>query len=108
MRKALLSLFVVGALAVPAYAQALQQGENQGIMQAYLAWSRTMEGFARDVGPDEAAQRRAQFVVSLLTEASAPTNTLVGNPAALKAALDSRGQSLANGLRNLLDGLADQ
>ena len=75
-------------------------------MQTYLAWSRTMEGFARDIGPDRAAQRRAQFVMSLLTEASAPTNTLPGNPAALKAALESGGQSLANGLRNLLNDLA--
>jgi len=75
-------------------------------MQAYLAWSRSMEGFARDIGPDEAAQRRAQFVMSLLTEATAPTNTLLGNPAALKAALESGGQSLANGLCNLLNDLA--
>jgi polyhydroxyalkanoate synthase subunit PhaC len=75
-------------------------------MQTYLAWSRTMEGFARDIGSDRAAQRRAQFVMSLLTEASAPTNTLLGNPAALKAALESGGQSLANGLRNLLNDLA--
>jgi polyhydroxyalkanoate synthase subunit PhaC len=74
-------------------------------MQAYLAWSRTMEGFARDIGPDVAAQRRAQFVMSLLTEASAPTNTLLGNPAALKAALETGGQSLANGLSNLLNDL---
>ena len=75
-------------------------------MQAYLAWSRAMEGFARDIEPDRAAQRRAQFVMSLLTEASAPTNTLLGNPAALKAALESGGQSLANGLCNLLNDLA--
>jgi polyhydroxyalkanoate synthase len=75
-------------------------------MQAYLGWTRTMEGFARDIGPDEAAQRRAQFVMSLLTEATAPTNTLPGNPAALKAALESGGQSLANGLCNLLNDLA--
>jgi polyhydroxyalkanoate synthase subunit PhaC len=74
-------------------------------MQTYLAWSRTMEGFARDIGPDRAAQRRAQFVMSLLTEASAPTNTLPGNPAALKAALESGGLSLANGLCNLLNDL---
>ena len=75
-------------------------------MQVYLAWSRTIEGFARDIGPDEAARRRAQFVMSLLTDASAPTNTLVGNPVALKAALNSGGQSLANGLYNLLNDLA--
>jgi polyhydroxyalkanoate synthase len=75
-------------------------------MQAYLGRTRTMEGFAQDIGPDEAAQRRAQFVMSLLTEASPPTNTLLGNPAALKAALESGGQSLANGLCNLLNDLA--
>jgi polyhydroxyalkanoate synthase len=70
-------------------------------MQAYLAWVQAMQGFARDVGKDEKAQRRAQFVATLLTEACAPTNTLLGNPAALKMALETSGQSLANGLRNL-------
>ena len=75
-------------------------------MQSYLSWTRAMQGFARDIGQDEIAQRRAQFVVSLLTEACAPTNTLLGNPAALKTALETGGRSLANGLRNLLHDLA--
>lgn len=39
MRKTLLSLFVVGALAVPAYAQAPQQGEKSG----YIATNYTAE-----------------------------------------------------------------
>jgi polyhydroxyalkanoate synthase len=43
---------------------------------------------------------RARFAVSALTSALAPTNTLPGNPAALKHAVHTRGASLASGLRN--------
>ncbi len=75
-------------------------------MQAYLAWARALDGFVRDVSSDETARRRAQYVVSLLTEAVAPTNTIVGNPASLKVALETGGQSLVKGLQNLMSDLA--
>jgi polyhydroxyalkanoate synthase len=42
---------------------------------------------------------RARFAVTLLTSALSPTNTLPGNPAALKRAFDTGGRSLARGLR---------
>src|ERR1700730_3143601 len=45
------------------------------------------------------------FFVTLLTEALAPTNTLGGNPAALKRAFETGGASLTAGLRNFLDDL---
>jgi poly(3-hydroxyalkanoate) synthetase len=44
-------------------------------------------------------------VVSLLTDALAPTNTLLGNPAALKRVIDSGGASLLEGFKNLLADL---
>jgi polyhydroxyalkanoate synthase len=49
---------------------------------------------------------RARFVAALLTEALAPTNFLLGNPAALKRAVETGGGSLIRGLRNLLDDIA--
>ncbi len=42
----------------------------------------------------------ARFAVSLLTEAVAPTNTLVGNPSALAKAIETRGRSLFAGVRH--------
>jgi hypothetical protein len=45
---------------------------------------------------------RTRFVADVLTSALAPTNVLVGNPAALKKAFDTAGLSLLRGTRNLL------
>jgi polyhydroxyalkanoate synthase len=42
---------------------------------------------------------RARFAVGVLTAALAPTNTLPGNPAALKRAFDTGGASVVRGLR---------
>ncbi|WP_409329693.1 PHA/PHB synthase family protein [Trujillonella humicola] len=42
---------------------------------------------------------RARFAVGILTSALAPTNTLPGNPAALKRAFDTAGASLVRGAR---------
>ncbi len=42
---------------------------------------------------------RARFAVGALTSALAPTNTLPGNPAALKRAFDTAGASLVRGAR---------
>src|SRR4051812_23829200 len=44
---------------------------------------------------------RARFAVNALTSALAPTNTPLGNPAALKRAFDTAGASVLRGLKNL-------
>jgi polyhydroxyalkanoate synthase subunit PhaC len=74
-------------------------------MQGYLAWSSAIDRFIGDIGLDNMAEQRARFVMSLLTDAVAPTNTLLGNPAAIKTAIDTGGKSLVDGLRNLLSDL---
>ena len=51
-------------------------------------------------GPRRQEPRRALFALSLVTEAAAPTNTLLGNPSALGKAWQTRGQSLVAGLRH--------
>jgi polyhydroxyalkanoate synthase subunit PhaC len=71
-------------------------------MQGYLAWRHNLHGLVDTIGLPAANTARAHFVVSLLTEAVAPTNFLLGNPAALKKALETGGASLGRGLMNLL------
>jgi polyhydroxyalkanoate synthase len=71
-------------------------------MQSYLAWGNALTSFVEKSGLDSLTKRRAQFVVSLLTDALSPTNTLLGNPAALKRVIDSGGGSLLEGIKNLL------
>jgi polyhydroxyalkanoate synthase len=74
-------------------------------LQGYLAWGSSLSSFVEKSGLDNLAKQRAQFVVSLLTDALAPTNTLLGNPAALKRVIDSGGASLLEGVKNLLADL---
>jgi polyhydroxyalkanoate synthase len=74
-------------------------------LQGYLAWGNALNSFVEKSGLDSLTKRRAQFVVSLLTDALSPTNTLLGNPAALKRVIDSGGASLLEGLKNLLSDL---
>jgi polyhydroxyalkanoate synthase len=72
------------------------------LMQAYLVERRALLRLVDDVDLDHMSRARARFALSLLTEAAAPTNTLLGNPAALARAWQTRGHSLLAGTRNLL------
>jgi hypothetical protein len=74
-------------------------------LQGYLAWGNALTGFVDRSALDAKTKERANFVVSLLTDALAPTNTLLGNPAALKRIVDSGGTSLVAGLQNMLADL---
>lgn len=74
-------------------------------LQGYVAWGKALTGFVDRSALDEKTKERANFVVSLLTDALAPTNTLLGNPAALKKIIDSGGASLVAGLQNMLADL---
>jgi polyhydroxyalkanoate synthase len=71
--------------------------------QGYLAAGRSLSRLVDDLessGRDWHEIERARFAVNLLTSALAPTNTLPGNPAALKRAFDTTGRSLAAGAGN--------
>jgi polyhydroxyalkanoate synthase len=80
------------------------------LMQAYLAWRSAMHdlvGLSTEAiaGEDWKLPAQERFAVTLLTEALAPTNTLLGNPAALKRAFDTAGRSLVEGFRNYVNDL---
>jgi polyhydroxyalkanoate synthase len=75
-------------------------------LQAYLAWAQALDEVVRELGFDERGTERARFAMSLLIDACAPTNLPWANPAALRAAAASRGDSLMRGCRNLLHDLA--
>ena len=73
--------------------------------QGYLAWRRSVLDLVDDLSLDEKSRLRSRFVAGLLTEAAAPTNSLLGNPAALGEAVRTRGRSLLNGSRHYLHDL---
>lgn len=77
------------------------------VMQSYLAWRSALHdlvglGTETAAGEDWKLPAQERFAITLLTEALAPTNTMVGNPAALKRAFDTAGRSVFEGFRNFL------
>jgi polyhydroxyalkanoate synthase subunit PhaC len=82
----------------------------RSLMQVYLAWRSSLHdlvGLKTETiaGEDWKLSAQERFAVTLLTEALAPTNTLFGNPGALKRAFDTAGRSLFDGLRHYVDDL---
>jgi polyhydroxyalkanoate synthase len=71
------------------------------LLQAYLVQRDALFRLVDEVGLDPKSRERARLALSLVTEAAAPTNTLLGNPTALGKAWQTRGQSLVAGLRHL-------
>jgi polyhydroxyalkanoate synthase subunit PhaC len=77
----------------------------RSLAQSYLAWGNALYRFLDDAKIDKRDAERARFVVSLLVDAMAPTNSLAGNPAALKKLIDTGGASLVRGLENFVGDL---
>lgn len=77
------------------------------LAQNYLAWSGALHRFVDDARMDKLDTERSRFIVSLFVDAMAPTNTMAGNPAAVKKFVDSGGASLLRGMENLAGDLAN-
>lgn len=69
-------------------------------VQYYLAVQKTTQEWIDDLEFDEMERNRATFVSGMILDALSPTNTLAGNPSAIKRAIDSGGLSLMKGLKN--------
>ncbi|MBV9278794.1 MAG: alpha/beta fold hydrolase [Chloroflexi bacterium] len=76
-------------------------------LQTYLAWGKSLQQFVAGLDLPEKDEQRAEFVASLITDAAAPTNSWLGNPAAIKTFLDTGGTSAARGLMHLVRDLAE-
>jgi polyhydroxyalkanoate synthase len=76
--------------------------------QAYVVWSAGVERLASTprLKADWRRESRARSAAAKLVDAAAPTNTLIGNPAALKRAFDTGGLSLMRGWRNAVRDIA--
>jgi len=77
------------------------------LAQCYLAWGGALNRFVDDAKMEKRDAERVRFVTSLFIDAMAPTNSLAGNPAALKKFIDTGGSSLAHGLQNFVHDLVN-
>jgi polyhydroxyalkanoate synthase subunit PhaC len=78
----------------------------RALAQCYLAWGGALNRFVDEAKMDKRDAERARFVVSLLVDAMSPTNSLAGNPTALKKLVDTGGASLVHGVENFVGDLA--
>jgi polyhydroxyalkanoate synthase len=79
-----------------------QSNAYRTLAQCYLAWGSALNRFVDEAKMEKRDTERVRFVTSLLIDAMAPTNSLAGNPAALKKFIDTGGASLAQGLENFV------
>jgi len=75
------------------------------LMQSYLALQESLSEWSQDDSFSEDEKSKAKFLFSMLTDTIAPTNTLMGNPAALKEMMNTRGTSLFKGFNHFIDDL---
>lgn len=83
-----------------------ESGFYKNLLQGYMAWSSSLQNYAAKAGLDPKETGRAKFLLTQVSEALAPTNFLLGNPTALKQAIDSGGKSLLDGYGNFLEDAA--
>ncbi len=75
--------------------------------QSYLLtsnWLNELVSGVEDV--DAVSKRRVEFFTKILTDAFSPSNFLISNPAALREAMRSQGESLVKGAENFAADLA--
>jgi polyhydroxyalkanoate synthase len=72
------------------------------LMQAYLATQKELGSYIQTSKLDPVEKGRAQFFASLVTDALAPSNWVLGNPAAVRKIVDTGGDNLVQGLKNLV------
>ena len=73
-------------------------------LQTYLAWRKELHDWVEHSDLSEQDASRGHFVINLMTEALAPTNTLA-NPTAVKRFFETGGKSLLDGLSHLAKDL---
>jgi polyhydroxyalkanoate synthase subunit PhaC len=76
-------------------------------MQYYLAVQKNVGTWLADLELDELEKARATFVSQMIIDSVSPTNSLIGNPAAMKRAYESGGLSLIKGLQNAYRDLTE-
>jgi len=74
----------------------------RALAQSYLAWGNALYCFLDEAKLDKRDAERARFLVSLLMDALSPTNSLAGNPTALKKVVETGGASLLHGFENFV------
>ena len=77
-------------------------GLYQRLMQSYLALNETLQEWVEELELGNVDRLRAEFLLRIMGDSLAPTNTLLGNPEALRKARKTGGRSLMAGAKHLV------
>jgi polyhydroxyalkanoate synthase subunit PhaC len=75
-------------------------------LQTYLLWRQSLNNLVDHSNLPKKDADRARFALLLYTEALAPTNTMLGNPAAMKQLYETGGASAVRGLTHMIEDVA--
>ena len=75
------------------------------LAQEYLLSGQLVTELLDAAALESVQDTKARFAATFIHDALAPTNTLLGNPAALREAFDTGGKSVVRGAKNMLDDL---
>ncbi|MDQ1536200.1 MAG: hypothetical protein QOE58_593, partial [Actinomycetota bacterium] len=73
--------------------------------QQYLLSSQMVDELLDAAELDATEEIKARFAAGFIVDALSPTNTLAGNPTALRRAFDTGGKSVFRGAKNMLDDI---
>ncbi len=82
-------------------------GLHRQLLQAYLAWGDSLNGFIDKTSLGDLDKARARFIANIFIDAASPTNMPLSNPAAVRQFFDTGGESLWRGFKNYLGDLAE-
>jgi poly[(R)-3-hydroxyalkanoate] polymerase subunit PhaC len=76
------------------------------VKQSYLLTARWMQSTVHEVdGLDDKTAKKVDFYTRQFVDAMAPSNFAMTNPEVLRATVETHGENLVNGLKNLLEDL---
>jgi polyhydroxyalkanoate synthase len=75
------------------------------LAQQYLLGTQLVTELLEAAGLEAEQATKARFAATFILDALAPTNTLPGNPAALRQAFDTGGKSVVRGVKNMVHDL---
>jgi len=72
------------------------------LAQAHVAGETAVTKLLDELDLDEKSRLRADLLTTIVTSTAAPTNNLLGNPAALRELRETKGRSIVDGARHAL------
>ncbi|WP_170755787.1 PHA/PHB synthase family protein [Ruegeria lacuscaerulensis] len=79
----------------------------RSLKQSYLAWCSNTMNWIDELDLDYRDAERMKLLTGTFLDTWSPTNVLMGNPSAMKKTLETGGENIVAGMRNLLDDVVN-